>query len=61
MEWNYQIKKKITTIGEKETYKYLGVLEADTTKQVEMKEKLRKSISGELESSLRQNYVTGTL
>ena len=30
---------KIRTIGEKETYKYLGVLEADTIKQKETKEK----------------------
>ena len=29
--------EKIRTIGEKKTYKYLGILEADTTKQ--MKEK----------------------
>ena len=41
---------KIKTLGEKETYKYLGMLEADTIKQVEMKEKIRKNISGELES-----------
>ena len=33
---------KIRTLGENETYKYLGILEADTTKQVEMKDKLRK-------------------
>ena len=31
---------KIRTHGEKETYKYLGILEADTIKQVEMKEKI---------------------
>ena len=31
---------KIWTLGEKETYKYLGILEADTIKQVERKEKL---------------------
>ena len=30
---------KIKTLGEKETYKCLGILEADTIKQVEMKEK----------------------
>ena len=30
---------KIRTLGEKEMYKYLGILEADTIKQVEMKEK----------------------
>ena len=32
----------IRTLGEKETYKYLGDLEADTIKQVEMKEKIKK-------------------
>ena len=30
--------EKLRTLGEKETYKYLGILEADTIKQVEMKE-----------------------
>ena len=33
---------KIRTLGEKETNKYLGILEADTIKQVEMKDKIRK-------------------
>ena len=33
---------KIRTLGEKETYKYLGVLEADTIKQMEVKEKIKK-------------------
>ena len=33
---------KIRTLEGKETYKYLGVLEADTIKQVEMKEKIKK-------------------
>ena len=33
---------KIRTLGEKETYKYLGILEADTIKQVQMKEKTKK-------------------
>ena len=33
---------KIRMLGEKETYKYLGILEADTNKQVEMKEKIQK-------------------
>ena len=33
---------KIRTLGEKETYKYLGILEADTTKQEEMKDKIKK-------------------
>ena len=31
--------EKIKTLGEKETYKYLGILEAYTIKQVEIKEK----------------------
>ena len=33
---------KIRTLGEKETFKYLGILEADTIKQVKMKEKIKK-------------------
>ena len=33
---------KIRTHRENETYKYLGILEADTIKQVQMKEKIRK-------------------
>ena len=33
---------KIRTLEEKETYKYLGILKADTIKQVEMKEKILK-------------------
>ena len=33
---------KIRTLGENETYKYLGILEADSTKQVEMKNKIQK-------------------
>ena len=53
---------KIRTLGEKETYKYLGILEADTNKQVEMKDKFFfKNVSEDLESSSRQNYQAGTL
>ena len=33
---------KIRTLGEKRTYKYLGILEADTIKQLKMKEKIKK-------------------
>ena len=32
----------IRTLAENETYKYLGILEADTIKQVEMKNKIQK-------------------
>ena len=33
---------KIKSLAENETYKYLGILEADTIKQAEMKEKIQK-------------------
>ena len=33
---------KIRTLGENETYEYLGILEADTIKQVQMKDKIQK-------------------
>ena len=35
--------EKIKTLREKETYKYLGIVETDTIKQMEMKEKKRVS------------------
>ena len=35
-------KDKIKSLAENETYKYLGILEADTIKQAEMKEKIQK-------------------
>ena len=55
-ERNYQIIKKL----EKETYKYLEILEADTIKQVKTKEKnYKKSTSGESYSN--PNYNVGTL
>ena len=50
----------IRTLGEKETYKYLCILEADSIKQVEMKEKIRKEPK-EPESCSRQNYVSENL
>ena len=34
--------ERIRMLGAKESYKFLGVLEADTIKQAEMKEKVRK-------------------
>ena len=52
----------IRTLGGKDTYKYLGILEADTIKQVEMRKKnYNTSISGEPESYSRQNCKAGTL
>ena len=35
-------KDKIKTLAENETYKCLGILEADTIKQADMKEKIQK-------------------
>ena len=37
--------ERITMFGYKETDMYLGILEGDTIKQVEMKEKNSKSVS----------------
>ena len=34
--------EKFRTLGEKETYKYLKIFEADTIKQEEIKEKIKK-------------------
>ena len=51
---------KIRTLGENITYKYLGILEADTIKQEEMKDKIKNNISGELENYLRQKSLVET-
>ena len=42
--WEMELpnRDKIRTLGENETYKYLGILEGDTIKQVEMKVMIRK-------------------
>ena len=47
--------EKIRMLGEKEIYEYLVILEADTIKQAEMKEKNSKSISGEPERNSKPN------
>ena len=52
---------KYRRLGEKETNKYLGILEADTIKQVEMKNTEENNISGELKSYSRKNYLAETL
>ena len=52
----------IRTLGEKKTFKYLEILEADTIKDLEMKEKKNKnSISEESENYSRQNSIAGNL
>ena len=38
-------REKIRTLREKETYKYMGILEADTIKQMEMRGTILKSVS----------------
>ena len=48
-------------LREKEACKYLGILKVDTIKQMEMKEKLKRSISEEPENYSRQNSLAGTL
>ena len=52
----------IRTFGEKETYKYLGVLEADTIKQAEIKETFLKDyLRKKKENYSRQDSIAGTL
>ena len=36
------VEDKIRALGENETYKYLGILESETIKQVEIKDKIQK-------------------
>ena len=45
--------KWIRTFGEMETYKYLGIMEADSVKQVERNNKIRKSIAMETKQYTR--------
>ena len=49
--------EKIRTLREKETYKYLGMLEPNTIKQAETKQKRKKSIPGEREKYMKPNYI----
>ena len=51
----------IITLGEKKTYKYLGNLEADIIKQVEMKDKIKKEYLRITKSYSKQNYLAETL
>ena len=57
--------ERIRALGEKENYKYLGILEADTIKQVGMKEKNKKQkqgiISDQRENLSKPNSVVGNL
>ena len=53
--------ERIRTSGEKETYKYLGLLKVETIRQVVMKEKIKKNISKKRESYSKPSYMSGTL
>ena len=56
-EWNYQTKKKIRTLREKETYIFLGILEADTIKRVKTKENIKKSIPQEYKKCTQNQTI----
>ena len=45
---------KIRTLGENETNKYLGILEADTIKQLQLKDKILKRTSQENAKTTRE-------
>ena len=49
--------EKIRTLGEKETYKYLGILKVDTINLVEMKEKIKKPETQENEKTTRNQTI----
>ena len=51
---------KIRMLGEKETYRYWGILETDTIEEAEMKEKNWKKNTRERESYSKPSYITGT-
>ena len=62
MEWielpnKNKTKQNKTEHCQRETYKYLGTLEAGTIKQVDMEKKKVKSISEEWESFSKPNYL----
>ena len=52
---------KIRTRGEKETYKYLGILEADTIKQVWVKDKIKKEYLWRTRKLLEAKLSSGNL
>ena len=52
---------KLRVLGEKENYKYLGILETDTSKQVETKEKVRKEYLKKLGSFSKPSSVVEIL
>ena len=51
----------IRTLGEKETYKYWGILEANTIKLYGMKEKIKKEYLRRTRKLLKINSIAGSL
>ena len=51
----------IRTFAENETYKYLGILEADTIKQIEMKDKIQKEYLWRIRKLLETKLSTKNL
>ena len=50
---------KIRMLAENETYKYLGILEAENIKQVEMKDKIQKEYFRRTRKLLETNLIKG--
>ena len=53
--------QKIRTLGEKEIYNYLGIMEADTIKQAEIKKKLKKRYIRRTKKLLESNLYSRNL
>ena len=53
--------EKIRTLEENETYKYFGILEADTIKQVKMKDKIQKECLKRTRKLLETKLSRGNL
>ena len=49
--------RKISTLEEKETYKYFVILEAGTIKHAERKEKFKKNTLREQKDNSKPNYI----
>ena len=56
-----QNQDKIRTLGAKETNKYLGILEADTLRQVSMEEKIKKEYLGKTRKLLETKLQSRNL
>ena len=54
---DWRKRKKIRTLGEKETDKYLSIMEVDTINQVKIKEKKLESVSQENEKTIRNQTM----